>query len=91
MATYNNKEEIFDNITDNHRIEGVVEIDFDDCFETPMEYINEIMTNRLIGDEYGIYLEDINYSLVGCNTKKQTILVKVDASAESFLDEIYYQ
>ena len=52
MATYNNKKDIFEAIDDNHRIHGVVEVDFDYLLDvSDLDEINDVFTDGLIGED----------------------------------------
>jgi hypothetical protein len=90
MTVYNTKQEILDAIDviyGQNRIQGVIEIDMFLPETWDMDAFNDHMTNQLVGEDYGFYLEDIDYRLVGCNTEKQTIFMEVDASADTLLYE----
>jgi hypothetical protein len=86
MSTYNTAQEIEDAINENKIISGIVEIKLHELFESFEDFINKI-TNELIGENYGYLLENIDFTMQGCNCKEQTIFLEVIADATSLLRE----
>lgn len=79
-----NKKQIYESINDNKRIKGVIEIDFNGEIYT-RHLDDKLMGEHLVGKKYGRFLSGFRYKLVGCNTFNQTLLIEVDADAESLL------
>jgi hypothetical protein len=84
MPTYKTNKEIFEAIDDNRMISGVIEVDWN-CSICDTTEIKYCYSKKLIGEEYGWFLEDLTYRLVGCNVVQQTILVEVTANAEKLM------
>jgi hypothetical protein len=88
MSTYITADQVRKAIDSNNRISGIVNVEFSNSFLfSGVENLDDVMTNGLIGEENGCFLEDINYSLTGCDVENQILFVMVDADAETLLDE----
>ena len=86
MATYNTKKAIRAATNKDNYLEGVVEVPFY-LGEGNIEDYNETMTNELLGEDYGYLLTDLSYTLVGCNTEKQTLFIKISGSTTLLFEE----
>lgn len=84
-TTFKTNKEILNAIDNQLIIAGIVEVDWSVTNEMSLEETNDYLTNLLVGEDNGYWLEDIGYSLAGCNTVKQTILIEVKANAKQLM------
>jgi hypothetical protein len=89
MAVYNTETEIVNAVDKEDRIEGVIRFDLGELIEgVSIEYFNYYMAEQLVGKDYYWALEGIGYSLVGCDTYTQEVLILVNADAKQMLLEM---
>jgi hypothetical protein len=67
------------------RVEGVVAVPIGEIVEENIEFFYDLLEELLVGGYYA--LEDIEYTLVGCNLAKQELHIEVSGNYNLFKDE----
>jgi hypothetical protein len=83
MAVYNTIDEIRKAKDKHGWISGIVRYEFQLLLDgSDIELINDDLSNQLVGEDYGYLLTGMDYTLVGCDTINQQLLIKINADTQ---------